>query len=225
MGVTPVLCGGEPQSPAMVRANGLIILSHPEPDLDAIIPKCIKLDTLPRYRLCGNLRKIADTHHCPSSIAGVPEGWISYITPEGDTYFCHPRLHVVTPADVTVPKTLHQLVQGYDQLKTLHDSDWKTERAAELFLDLCPATDALHYYFIDRARQHPFWVEPVEAHLLGLPPFDGPGFLSKPPIPSASPVQQRVSLNGFCFSRRINAYGGVLDTYRLFLWSSSPQPS
>lgn len=112
----------------------------------------------------------------------LPEGWTSQRTPEGDTYYWHPEIRVVTPADITAPEIRSLIWQGYDKLKGPGSGVEST--SVELYLDVALQGQGsiVDYYFVDKDNKHPFWTESVGTGDLGIPAYETEGFLSECPI-------------------------------------------
>lgn len=107
----------------------------------------------------------------------MPQGWSLKITPEGDVYFWNSGLRIVTPTDVTIPDFHAQLIQGYETLKTLLDTDGSTLLDYELYLNLS-SKGTMDYYFVDRTGRQLFWLEPAFTCNLKLPPLEMSNILS-----------------------------------------------
>ncbi|EJF57928.1 hypothetical protein BD309DRAFT_990653 [Dichomitus squalens] len=101
----------------------------------------------------------------------LPEGWASYIQPEGQVYFAYesqPRM--VTEARMH-SETVREQVLRFAVIicKTLESKDITLPDSAELYLMPSEDGDTCRYYFVDHASHALFWLDEVDIYQLDLP--------------------------------------------------------
>ncbi|KAG8951195.1 hypothetical protein FRC04_006677 [Tulasnella sp. 424] len=143
---------------------------------------------LPRYDRpvsgwCGSLRDVVPPNTRPSNTtkcSQLPDGWEEYTSPEGDTYFRHQKLSIVTNTNIRLPSYEQVFIMAHDRLMELGGAIDLHIRDSEVFIQVTektPFTYQAEYYFVDHHVRLPFWVHPVRVQDLGLPSFGTNGHL------------------------------------------------
>ena len=92
----------------------------------------------------------------------APEGWQLYKHPEGQPYFCHPELNVVTECNVIDPTISSRIEAAGMCIKRLAQATKSISiRTMEIFIDVDSRNNPqgeLYYYAVDRQDCTVFWV-------------------------------------------------------------------
>lgn len=110
--------------------------------------------------------------------------WVAFVHPDGDRYYWHRKLNIVTPSDAhranydaifrDARKTIEELARG--QGADIRD--------AETFLSVAETYGNivnLDYYMVDHDKSVLFWLQPVDVdqELLGVHSFESKEHLCK----------------------------------------------
>lgn len=122
------------------------------------------------------------TPACSFRLERILDEWTVLTNPEGDQYFLHAHLHIVTYANVRVPSIRAMLTSAHSRLVELGRAQDPQIAEREVYIQILtetPAPSQLEYYFIDSSAQQPFWVHGVRMQDLGLSGFETPDHLSE----------------------------------------------
>lgn len=100
----------------------------------------------------------------------LPEGWASYVQPEGATYFATTTgLRVVTDAPMYRQDVCARVLHFAAVVsKIVQAKGYNLPETAEVYLGPDETGKTCIYYFADHAAHSLFWLDPIESYELDI---------------------------------------------------------
>ncbi|EPQ52246.1 hypothetical protein GLOTRDRAFT_80492 [Gloeophyllum trabeum ATCC 11539] len=126
---------------------------------------------------------VRSTHHTMSAGYNslvpdyLPIGWLSYVNPEGQTYYASTvPFRVVTEERLNIPEVRDKICKWAMYFgELMKEREIQTVDSVELYLEL--SHEGCSYYLVDHRTRTEFWLEELSTEALDLPAADCPAHL------------------------------------------------
>ncbi|KDQ18360.1 hypothetical protein BOTBODRAFT_171215 [Botryobasidium botryosum FD-172 SS1] len=155
-----ILTGQITEEPISVRP--LLRTSSSASTLAPSKPAPLQPSENPRYadvRLLDNAIEEIPARRRRSRSGDLPDGWVTYVHPEGKPYYHHKGMNIATYANISkYDKFLKRILEAYTTLYTLAQLDTAAPARYELVIEFS-SEDQCQYYFVDHDELTILWAE------------------------------------------------------------------